>query len=213
MSWLTTHIVRQPNTLLRYLLDELARYENDHSDALCPIQNHPEQSFNGEGVLLGPVTTLEHRELQTAIERKIDGLGTLFLGAMSIVGQPRSAQHPASPMPSLMPGPSPISYSCPAPLNLFINQTSTPPATPTAVGANNKARKALPLRGIKIPDLPAGGWRVAVSQWEAPDAATLAAMGGICLKDWPDDWYKGINKTTYGVKRGQREIIARGYAE
>jgi hypothetical protein len=38
-------------------------------------------------------------------------------------------------------------------------------------------------------------------------------MGGIALKDWPEDWYKGVNKITYAAKRGQRELIARGYAE
>jgi hypothetical protein len=69
------------------------------------------------------------------------------------------------------------------------------------------------MQGIKIPDLPTGGWRIAVSQWEAPDETTLTEMGGQSLKDWPEEWYKGSNKTTYGVKRGQRELIARGYAE
>jgi hypothetical protein len=77
----------------------------------------------------------------------------------------------------------------------------------------SKVPKPLPIQGVKIPDLPPGGWQVAVSQWESPDAAALADMGGIALKDWPEDWYKGVNKTTYAAKRGQRELIARGYAE
>ena len=76
-----------------------------------------------------------------------------------------------------------------------------------------KTSKPLPLQGVKIPDLPTGGWDVAVSQWESPDAAALADMGGLALKDWPEDWYKGANKVIYGAKRGQRELIARGYTE
>ena len=158
---------------------------------MCPIQNHPEQSFNGDGVLLGPVTTLEHRELQASIEHKIDSLRGLFLGALSLVGTSASPQtisaglsgFPAgfipSPIPFISPGPSPSSYSCPVPLPL-INQNCFPVAeTSTCVRqAAPKSVKALPMQGIKIPDLPTGGWCIAVSQWEAPDEKTLAEMGG-----------------------------------
>lgn len=36
------------------LLDELSSYENDHSDSLAPIQNHPELSFDGDHTLTAP---------------------------------------------------------------------------------------------------------------------------------------------------------------
>jgi hypothetical protein len=191
---------------------------------MCPIQNHPEQSFNGDGVLLGPVTTLEHRELQASIERKIDSLGGLFLGALSLVGTSTSPQtisaslsgFPAGfipPIPLISSGPSSLSYSCPAPLPIDQNRFLAPESSTCARKAAPKAAKALPMQGVKIPDLPTGGWRIAVSQWEAPDEKTLAEMGGRALKDWPEDWYKGCNKTLYGAKRGQRELIARGYSE
>jgi hypothetical protein len=192
---------------------------------MCPIQNHPEQTFNGDGTLLGPVSTLEHREMQSSLERKIDTLGGLFVNAVSLVASQSSCSQTPRPTPAfsagfrippLAPGPSFGSYSCPAPLPLFTNPTISPPppaSTCATTPASSKVPKPLPIQGVKIPDLPPGGWQVAVSQWESPDAAALADMGGIALKDWPEDWYKGVNKTTYAAKRGQRELIARGYAE
>ncbi|EDQ99683.1 uncharacterized protein LACBIDRAFT_316218 [Laccaria bicolor S238N-H82] len=36
------------NTLIRYLLDELYTYEEDHSDALCPVDYETNMSHMGE---------------------------------------------------------------------------------------------------------------------------------------------------------------------
>ncbi|KAF8233405.1 hypothetical protein L208DRAFT_1048733, partial [Tricholoma matsutake] len=36
------------DTLMRYLIDSLQRYETDQSDALCPMQTEADQSFMGD---------------------------------------------------------------------------------------------------------------------------------------------------------------------
>jgi hypothetical protein len=41
---------------MKYLMDSLQRYENDYGNALCPVQNEPDQSFMGDHALLQPVT-------------------------------------------------------------------------------------------------------------------------------------------------------------
>ncbi|KAI6011166.1 hypothetical protein EDC04DRAFT_2580610, partial [Pisolithus marmoratus] len=40
------------NTLMRYLLNELHCYENNHSDALQPISHEANDSFAGEATLI-----------------------------------------------------------------------------------------------------------------------------------------------------------------
>ncbi|TFK53208.1 hypothetical protein OE88DRAFT_1609425, partial [Heliocybe sulcata] len=39
------------DTLIRYLLDELYNYEEDHSDVLCLISREADQSLMGEAAL------------------------------------------------------------------------------------------------------------------------------------------------------------------
>ncbi|KAI5994946.1 hypothetical protein F5J12DRAFT_929408 [Pisolithus orientalis] len=45
------------NTLMRYLLDELNCYENDHSDVLQPVPHEGDRSLAGEAALVQPVST------------------------------------------------------------------------------------------------------------------------------------------------------------
>ncbi|KAI5988006.1 hypothetical protein EDD15DRAFT_2172890 [Pisolithus albus] len=45
------------DTLMRYLLDELYCYENDHSDALRPVSREANDSFAGEAALTRPAST------------------------------------------------------------------------------------------------------------------------------------------------------------
>jgi hypothetical protein len=47
--------------LIRYLLDELYTYEEDHSDALCPISHEADKLQAGEAVLAQPLRTDEAR--------------------------------------------------------------------------------------------------------------------------------------------------------
>jgi len=56
------------DTLVRYLLDELYLSEDDHSDALCPIQREAQVSLLGEHALVRPPTTEEVRLLHSELK-------------------------------------------------------------------------------------------------------------------------------------------------
>ncbi|KAF5342430.1 hypothetical protein D9611_001776 [Ephemerocybe angulata] len=47
------------DTLMKYLLDELHSYEDDHADALCPFDETASHSHNGEDRLLRPFTAAD----------------------------------------------------------------------------------------------------------------------------------------------------------
>lgn len=55
--------VMQRDTLIRYLLDELNTYEEDHSDALAPVDRRASESYAGEAAEMGPVSAAECRNL------------------------------------------------------------------------------------------------------------------------------------------------------
>ena len=60
--------------MIRYLLDELHSYEEDHSDALCPVQREAQGSLMGEHVLARPVSTQEVRLMHTAVFSNVQGI-------------------------------------------------------------------------------------------------------------------------------------------
>ncbi|EAU89590.2 hypothetical protein CC1G_02479 [Coprinopsis cinerea okayama7 len=51
------------DTLIRYLLDELYMYEDDHRDALCPFDEDTSNAHMGEDRMLRPLTQLEGQQL------------------------------------------------------------------------------------------------------------------------------------------------------
>ncbi|KIK12223.1 hypothetical protein PISMIDRAFT_18893 [Pisolithus microcarpus 441] len=53
----TSYLGVQRDTLMRYLLDELHCYENDHSDALRPVSHEANDSFAGEAALARPASS------------------------------------------------------------------------------------------------------------------------------------------------------------
>jgi hypothetical protein len=58
-----THFESQHDTLIQYLLDELYTYEEDHIDALCPIQCEVDKSHAGKAALVRPLCTEEARHM------------------------------------------------------------------------------------------------------------------------------------------------------
>ncbi|KAG1720901.1 hypothetical protein EDB19DRAFT_1835760 [Suillus lakei] len=80
------------DTLIRYLLDELTRYEKNHWDALCPIPREGDKSFNGDHILTAPITAAETRELKMSFDRKLNHLS----GKHS-----RGAAKKTAPIPSI----------------------------------------------------------------------------------------------------------------
>ncbi|KAG1733069.1 uncharacterized protein EDB91DRAFT_1084579 [Suillus paluster] len=67
-------------------------------------------------------------------------------------------------------------------------------------------KKATPIPGVGIPDLPCGleAWCAAVKQWEDP----VASIRGKALKDWPEEWYTGPMHTITSVKQNICKVIA-----
>ncbi|KAG1805102.1 uncharacterized protein HD556DRAFT_1437265 [Suillus plorans] len=218
------------DTLIRYLLDELTRYEKNHRDALCPIPREAERSFNGDHILTAPVTAAKTRELKMSFDRQLDSLSgkvravldKLALASVSpsccsSLSPPPSLTIPLSRIPTLITpssqAPSSANSTPPLPTTPSLQSnrvevTEPPPAClmPVVPPAHSGAAKAAPIPGVGIPDLPRGpdAWRAAVKQWEDP----AAFIGSKALKDWPEDWYSGMMRTITGTKRNMRKVIA-----
>jgi hypothetical protein len=198
------------DTLVKYLVDSLQRYENDYGNSLCPVQNEPDQSFMGDHTLLQPVTVNEFRMFGTTIMSalKIPSTGTACTQLVNTLpGFPNPSPIPSIPTPAtaeqheqIPPSDSPNLASgakyCPARTGKVTEQT--------AVSLAN----TIPLAGVYIPDLPRsrGGWRIALRQWHDIDPKT-----GHALKDWPDTWYKDSMRAKTAAKRSQRALIAHEY--
>jgi hypothetical protein len=59
---------------MKYLFDSLQSYESGHTDALCPIQNEPDESFMGDQKALGPVTNEEFHLFSMALFDTVNSL-------------------------------------------------------------------------------------------------------------------------------------------
>ncbi|KAG1838264.1 hypothetical protein F4604DRAFT_1600650 [Suillus subluteus] len=224
------------DTLIRYLLDELTRYEKNHRDALCPIPREGDESFNGDHILTAPVTAAETRELKMSFDRELTRLSGKVEEVLDKLTLTPPVSSSSSPPPSQF---SQLSISTPIP-SLPSPLLSPPPAQPlqrtpsheasheplsgsyttssathnvyarrittAPTGTPQQQKKNAPIPGIGIPDLPRG-----LEAWRAAvkqweDPA--ASIGGKALKDWPEEWYTGPMRTITGVKRNIRKVIA-----
>lgn len=188
---------------MRYLVDSLQRYENDYGNALCPVQNEPDQSFMGDDTLLQPVTVHEFRMFGTTI--------------MSALKTPSTACSQLNTLPGLLSPPA-ITSTMPTPTAEQPEQTSIShspasgaiccPSQATTEQTVVSLANTIPLTGVCIPDLPRsrGGWLIALHQWYNIDPKT-----GYALKDWPDAWFKESMRGKTAAKRSQRALIAHEY--
>ncbi|KAI5982051.1 hypothetical protein EDD15DRAFT_2181820 [Pisolithus albus] len=64
------------DTLMRYLLDELRCYENDHSDALRPVSREGDRSFAGEAALVRPASTEALQAAHASLTEDVSALHT-----------------------------------------------------------------------------------------------------------------------------------------
>ena len=116
--------------LICYLLDELDTYEQDYSDALCPISQGADKSHLGEATLVAPLTTDEAwcmmqvhvRATYKAVQYACASWGFIFLSTAM-----------ANPLTHLLP--PPITCNSPIPLNLhqpppFLNDPNPIPSHP-----------------------------------------------------------------------------------
>ncbi|GJJ05983.1 hypothetical protein Clacol_000170 [Clathrus columnatus] len=173
------------DTLIRYLLDELYYYEENHGDALKLIPTKSQISFMGEHQDMKPVTQGEFKTIAHSLEHNIaHTVISSVLNMLYTKGYPQPENSyfysPASCLKSSMRvadyNPS-ISY----------NMTLLNPTTP---GSNTPSKKNT---------LPPG--------WEQGDPS---AANGLPLKDWPDEWTKN---PIIATKYRQRMLIALEFKE
>lgn len=226
----------QVDTLIRYLLDELTRYEKNHRDALCPIPREGDKSFNGDHILTAPVTAAETRELKMSFDRELIQLSSKVEKVLDklTLTPPTSLSSSLSPPPSQfsrlsisapvpsLPSPPPVQPtqststttttnilaidSHPSPASLSSNIMQTQARPHSTHRYSAATKKTAPIPGIGIPDLPRGLEAWRTAVKQWEDPA--ASIGGKALKDWPEEWYTGPMRTITGVKRNIRKVIA-----
>ncbi|KAF8801213.1 hypothetical protein BYT27DRAFT_7226962 [Phlegmacium glaucopus] len=184
------------DTLIRYLLDELYTYEQDHSNALCP--SHGSESAGG----LPHVDENSHRmfsaqaEVALRLENQLSELRQEYTHLASKIDKPRSENVFASSLSTAKlvvcnvgnvgNDNSSHSNNCP-PLN-------QPP----------KPSHVIPEIGRK---LGATAWRQVIKDWEETDPSRCH---DVALKDWDPEWHRSNGES---VKYGQRQMIAIEFIE
>lgn len=209
--------------MVRYLLDELYTYEEDHGDALCPIDRQAHKSHAGEAELVKPLCTDEARYMFAM--QNLHTKQVVQESTMLALAQYTSISNVSHNLQSL------TLDRAPAPFMDNRNRSSpSKPASHVSVALDR--RGSLNLQSISaaitvgsshsvltrpapdavarvIPRVPEGekGWRQVIKDWNEPD---LQQGLTVALKDWPAEWYSRSNSAsaTLGSKRKQREIIA-----
>ncbi|KAL6304303.1 hypothetical protein BKA93DRAFT_817719 [Sparassis latifolia] len=224
------------DTLIRYLLDELNTYETTHSDALHPLPRKADRSFMGDS----PVTAAEIREFKMDVTREMTGLVVTMTDLSQrlrelqvqaavasldhVVGPQASSlamtvlDHPNHPLINtllqqvepLMDHSQIVAHERTGMTTAPVQTGGTSTRTPVSAVLPHGGRPVPALRGVCIPDLPrpsrGSAWREAVKQWEEVDPTT-----GYTLKDWPQEWYTGVNRVSFAQKRTDRRMVALEY--
>ncbi|KAG2029737.1 hypothetical protein BDR03DRAFT_987558 [Suillus americanus] len=180
------------DTLIRYLLDELSTYENDHSDALCPTHNEADGSLLGEHRLVKPACSQDLQLMQQFTTADVADLRTKTDHLALLL----STSHRCSTF-------------LPHELPMLIPQQTVP--APNNTSSTNFSSRPLPEKGLDIPNLPVrtpGGISSSTGQKPILDVALHVA-----LRDWPAAWLKGKNKAIFGSKYHQRALIALEFLE
>ncbi|KZP03242.1 hypothetical protein FIBSPDRAFT_1019175 [Athelia psychrophila] len=118
----------QRDTLIKYLLDELHSYEQDHSDALCPIPRNASLSHAGAAALVEPLCRDEARhmlEMHSVETKKV--IQETMMGVLTSVCE-QWLQHHHGPVISYHHSEQPIWPSTP----LLPSAPSFPSSLPSA---------------------------------------------------------------------------------
>ncbi|PPR07279.1 hypothetical protein CVT26_012439 [Gymnopilus dilepis] len=212
------------DTLIRYLLDELWTYEQDHSDALRP--NNPESNSFQPGEQ--PVTILEdvkqeissHIRLEFANERRrmMDQVLAGGLVGPGMTGYrhmyPPLTAHAHQPLQPTSFGPAvvvatpfavpSISKSITCPTAREDCQTVIYPAPHSATIPPPDVKPILP--GISRGS-GANAWKEVIRDWEHADPSRSLY---VALKDWKEAWRK---EKSIAVKYNVRKIVALEFIE
>ena len=88
----------QSDTLVKYLVDVLDRFEHSHENALCPIQTDFEKSFMGEHAEVASASAAEVREAVAAVKREIEDFKTVVQPWIATFSTMWQAYPPPQPM-------------------------------------------------------------------------------------------------------------------
>ncbi|KAJ3845839.1 hypothetical protein EV368DRAFT_90008 [Lentinula lateritia] len=203
------------DTLIRYLLDELNTYEEDHSDALAPIDRRASESHAGEAAEMGLLSAAEGRQLFTmvgsTIKKEFAAIYTARLPQGPAPYSPYPYQGyiiwPSPPLPKSSFIPSPSSYlsqmAAPAPNQaIYASTASSAPQPSTKILPELDYRPIIP----KIRPSPSA-WKQVIIDWEHPDPSRDHHYA---LKDWKPEWAK---VTQQAALYGQRKLIALEFIE
>ncbi|KAF7980054.1 hypothetical protein HWV62_39826 [Athelia sp. TMB] len=228
------------DTLIKYLLDELHTYEQDHADALCPIPRDAQHSHAGEAVLTQPMCRDEARRmLDMHTVETIKAIQETTIGVLTTVASNPaqwlridhnsiSISHPTNqfPQPALVSWgilPSASSMGLVPDRRGSLHNpipnphSASPPSFPTLPTSILDANRPAPAAARIIPNVPKGelGWRQVVKDWEEADPRRGLHVP---LRDWPPEWYSRSERgtaasATVGTLRNHRKIIALEFIE
>ena len=185
--------------LIKYLLDELWNYEQDHSDALCPIAIDQSQSHAGEASEQRPLTVAEGRVLFAAQTAQL----TAAISRIHLPSPPPSNIHAKSSSSALVRQQTTNSSSPLAPLRTCIfPHIPTSPLAPATLPVPTG-----PL--CVVPNISrADGWKQAVKDWEEAD---LSRSLPVPLSQWTEQ-EKRDSKNQHS-KWCQRQLVATEFIE
>lgn len=213
----------QHDVLIKYLLDELQKYDRTHKDRLAPDRYYTPQvsSLLSEHKELEPVTCGEFRRTLRRIEDQMAALAGAFAAsrlpiASSPPHQGLPAQSPGTPatatFPTMVAG-NGQSLGWGGAFELGVTHASRLEVSSES-GPTQSRQRPLPPRGVLcIPDLKRNNlpaWRNILDDWERPDPSRGL---DICLSQWEEGWYSKGNATTFGTKYGTRRLIALAFIE
>ncbi|THU95692.1 hypothetical protein K435DRAFT_665894 [Dendrothele bispora CBS 962.96] len=184
------------DTLIRYLLDELRTYEEDHSDSLFPINLAKDQSFMGEAAEQAPLKTSEARILIANLENRMQ-----THVEKSIAAVVKQVQVPAYWPPFWQETPyhpqtsqdyyshTPPAYSLPS--NSHVPLATVTSSQPRATFYYPSGPIPIAPFNLKLPSLKGAplseAFKVVVQDWEYAD---VKRGHEYALKDWKEEWTK-----------------------
>ncbi|KIN97880.1 hypothetical protein M404DRAFT_100511, partial [Pisolithus tinctorius Marx 270] len=217
------------DTLMRYLLDELNCYENDHSDALQPVPREGDRSLAGEAALIRPASTEALSMAHASITADVASLHTT-VREVKEASCSLSTDTMTSLPPAIQPASTPAAQPYLSTFDLQPTQAqfrmprvvqpsdvSFSTSLPSRIGPQRiKTSASTSLLGVVIPDVPvlhpdgtqtskSDSWRDIVRHWTEGEPR----LGlHISLKDWPYHYYNGKSGRQFNTKYSQRRVIA-----
>ncbi|KZT23167.1 hypothetical protein NEOLEDRAFT_1070129, partial [Neolentinus lepideus HHB14362 ss-1] len=184
------------DTLIRYLLDELYNYEEDHSDALCPIAREADKSLMGEAALKRPVSVADFHELAARLEER----NPLVISQAIQQGVTTSLATILTPLIHALPATTPPFALFSQPLN-FCFPTVSPmpqlaPYQPLPAASSPPRKNPAWI----IPTVPTGsrGWEFVVRDWEHADQHRSLHVP---LRDWTEEQIKQGGAAIYSYRK------------